>query len=685
MLPSFQKKEVLTFRCFSRKGYALFACLHREVRIGVLSAATLLSAAPRLCAGGAQLRATDVRPDSATTLQLKAASVSGTRAPLAAEQAARMVTTLTREDIAAAAVASVNDLLKLAAGVDVRQRGAFGIQTDVSVDGGTFDQIAILLNGVPFTHPQTGHLAVDLPVDLSDIERVEILRGAAARVFGTQAFSGAINVVTSPAGRRVQASVEGGSYGTAGVSARGAYTHSTWSNALSAGYRRSDGATENSDFQQTRAFYQGRYAHPDLRADWQIGVSTQDYGANTFYSAAYPNQWEATRRYSAALKAETRGRVRLTPTLSWLRSTDHFQLVRGTPAGENFHRSDVFTAGLSAWTDWALGRTAIGAELRQEGILSTTLGQPLDEAQLVPVRGEDVRYTRRDNRTNISYYLEHNVAWRGLTASVGVMANRNTALDERFRWYPGVDLSYRAGRSVTLFASWNRALRLPTFTDLYYQSPTLAGNVGLRPERTEALRGGAKWSGQWWAVEIAAFHNRGTDMIDWVMYDVTDKYHSANFCLTGRGVSASAVIQLDRWLGDGQPLRRLSVDYAYLHQSRDDSRPVYKSNYALEYLRHKLVARLSHRVVSHLEADWSLRWQDRMGGYLAYAEGQATGEIVPYGPNAVLDVRLRWEAPRYTLRLDLNNVTAHRYYDLGNVPQPGFTLMAGAAWHMDLH
>ena len=359
--------------------------------------------------------------------------------------------------------------------------------------------------------------------------------------------------------------------------------------------------------------------------------------------------------------------------------------MRGTPAGENFHRSDVFTAGLSAWTDWALGRTAIGAELRQEGILSTTLGQPLDEAQQVPVRGEDVRYTRRDNRTNISYYLEHNVAWRGLTASVGVMANRNTALDERFRWYPGVDLSYRAGRSVTLFASWNRALRLPTFTDLYYQSPTLAGNVGLRPERTEALRGGAKWSGQWWTVEVAAFHNRGTDMIDWVMYDATDKYHSTNFCLTGRGVSASAIIQLDRWLGDGQPLRRLSVDYAYLHQSRDDSRPVYKSNYALEYLRHKLVARLSHRVVSHLEADWSLRWQDRMGGYLAYADGQATGEIVPYGPNAVLDVRLRWEAPRYTLRLDLNNVTASRYYDLGNVPQPGFTLMAGAAWHMDLH
>ncbi len=119
-----------------------------------------------------------------------------------------MVTTLTRDDIAAAAVTTVNDLLKLAAGVDVRQRGAFGIQTDVSLDGGTFDQITILLNGVPLTNPQTGHLAADFPVGLDDIERVEILRGAAARVFGTQAFSGAINLVTSPTGRSVEVGSE---------------------------------------------------------------------------------------------------------------------------------------------------------------------------------------------------------------------------------------------------------------------------------------------------------------------------------------------------------------------------------------------------------------------------------------------------------------------------------------------
>ncbi len=683
MLPSLEKKEVQTFRCFSRKGYALFACLHREVRIGVLGVATLLSAAPRLCAQ-APMQRDAVRPAAeADTLSLDEARVSGTLAPLAAGQAARMVTTLTRDDIAAAAVTTVNDLLKLAAGVDVRQRGAFGIQTDVSLDGGTFDQITILLNGVPLTNPQTGHLAADFPVGLDDIERVEILRGAAARVFGTQAFSGAINIVTSPTGRSVAVGAEGGSYGTRGGSVRGAYGKGAWSNAVSAGYRRSDGATDNSDFSRARAFWQGRYVHPDIRLDGQVGVSAQDFGANTFYSAAYPDQWEATRRYSAALKAEPRGRVRLTPPLSWLRSVDHYQLVRGTSRGENFHRSDVFVAGLGAWTDWSLGRTAVGAEVRQEGILSTSLGRPLDEAQQVPIRGETVRYTNRDNRTNMSYYAEHDVVWRGLTVSLGVMANRNTALDERFRWYPGVDLSYRPGRGFTLFASWNKALRLPTFTDLYYKSPTQEGNVGLQPERTEALRGGVRWAGAWLTAEASAFYNRGTDMIDWVMYDANDKYHSANFTLTGHGVSARAVVCFDRWLGDRQPLRSLTVDYAWLHQRRNDDRPVFKSNYALEYLRHKFVARLEHRIVGRLSADWSVRWQERMGGYLEYDGGQATGRVVPYSPYALLDVRLRWEAPRYALHLDLNNVTARRYYDLGSVRQPGFTLMAGASWRMD--
>lgn len=181
------------------------------------------------------------------TLALGEAAVSASRAPMTANVAARQVLTLTHDDLAAAGVQSLNDVLKLSAGVDVRQRGGFGIQTDISIDGGTHDQITILLNGVPLVNPQTGHNAADFPVNIADIERIEILEGAASRVMGSQAFSGAINVVTrnNHTPTHLEALLEGGSYGTVKGEARTAWQWAKhWSGSASGSYQRSDGAVQ---------------------------------------------------------------------------------------------------------------------------------------------------------------------------------------------------------------------------------------------------------------------------------------------------------------------------------------------------------------------------------------------------------------------------------------------------------
>ena len=66
---------------------------------------------------------------------------------------------------------------------------------------------------------------------------------------------------------------------------------------------------ENSDFRQTKVFYQGKLSNSSIKVDWQTGVSSQDYGANTFYSAAYPNQWESTTKWITSVKAETKNTV----------------------------------------------------------------------------------------------------------------------------------------------------------------------------------------------------------------------------------------------------------------------------------------------------------------------------------------------------------------------------------------
>ena len=137
----FNQRKALRFRQFTRKGYALFACLGRVVTIGVLSVATLESAS----AAHRHVSTDEEHADSLQVTEREATlddvEVTGSRAPLALGQAARMVTVLSREEIQAAPVQSINDLLKMAVGVDVRQRGPIGAQTDIGIRGSTSEQI----------------------------------------------------------------------------------------------------------------------------------------------------------------------------------------------------------------------------------------------------------------------------------------------------------------------------------------------------------------------------------------------------------------------------------------------------------------------------------------------------------------------------------------------------------------
>lgn len=670
------------FKHFQNKSYSVFNSLHKQVSIGVLAVATLAPAAHNQAS--AQTPHKVYEPE----MQMDGIEVIGSRAPLTQAEAARIVTVLDRKTIEAAPVHSVNDLLKYAAGIDVRQRGDMGIQTDISIRGGTFDQITILLNGVNISNPHTGHLAADFPVSIDDIERIEILEGPAARVFGTSAFNGAINIVTSAEKQKhIQANATGGSYGLGGGGLRLNLSGKDLTNQASASYLRTDGATLNSDFNVWRAFYQGAYNSHGMRLQWQAGMSQQKYGANTFYSAKYNNQYEENNRYLLSVRAETAiGQLHITPTAYWNRSFDHYQLIRHTSTGENFHRTDVYGVNLNAYFTTLIGKTSVGVEMREEGIYSTSLGRPMEEKQYVDVPWHYGRqYTKKDNRTNLSYYLEHDVILRKATFSAGVMANRNTGYDNRFHFYPGVDIAYRPTREWKVTASWNMALRMPTFTDLYYKSPTQEGNVGLHPEETQAFSLGTQYNHPAVQASAALFYHKGKNMIDWVMYDATDVYHSANFKLDNYGAEASATFTPRALWGERMPIDRLCLSYTYIHQKRHDNTYVYKSNYALEYLRHKFTTTLSHRIWSRLSASWALTWQDRMGSYIHYsAPTDATGQLTPYHPYAKLDLRIQWKTPRYCLYIEGNNLTNHTYYDYGNVPQPGFWFKAGGSIRINL-
>ena len=172
-----KRADVFTFKRWGGKAYSLFNALKQQVRIGVLLAVYTTVAEPELVF--AQTDSTKVSME----YDLDEVEVSGQRAPVAFSQVARIVSVISREEIEAAPVQSIQELLEYALSVDVRQRGVHGVRADISVRGGSFDQTLILLNGINISDPQTGHHALNLPVSFKNIQRIEILEGPAARNF----------------------------------------------------------------------------------------------------------------------------------------------------------------------------------------------------------------------------------------------------------------------------------------------------------------------------------------------------------------------------------------------------------------------------------------------------------------------------------------------------------------------
>ena len=671
----------MRFRRYSNRSYAVFSTLKSPVSIGVMTVAMLASAPVT----GISAQTAEKNNAGEKLYELEEVEVTGSRVPLTVSQAARIVTVLDREAIAAAPVQSINDLLKYAAGVDVRQRGDMGVQTDISIRGGTFDQITILLNGINICDPQTGHNAADFPVELSEIERIEVLEGPAGRVYGTSSLVGAINIVTRTAkdsGAEVFA--DGGSYGYFKGGAMVSHVKNGLSNQVSGSYSRSDGFSRskagylNADFKYARLFYQGRYENDQVYVRWHVGFTNKDYGANTFYSTLSDEQFEHVRKYYTAVQAETKGDVyHFKPSVYWNRSDDRFEFYRGMPEKSpfNYHQTDVYGVNLNNYIQTFLGKTAFGAEFRNEGVRSTSLGEPLNSPVKVP--GADADFTLGLNRTNLSFHLEHNIVLRRFTLSAGVIAVKNTGNEMKFRFYPGVDASYQFARDWKVYASYNTSLRMPTFTELYYSVGGHKADKFLKPEEMQAVEVGVKYLRPGIRGTLSLYRYHGTDMIDWIK-DISQgddaPWQSVNHAVINTmGVEASVLVDIRELMQRDAFVRSLNVSYSYIDQDKETT-PNLQSKYALEYLRHKFVAQANFRIWKLLEMNVSYRWQDRMGNY------QKGNSMVPYEPYSLVDARLSWNAPQYKIYLEGNNLLNKTYYDHGNIPQPGIWVRAGASY-----
>lgn len=620
-----------------------------------------------------QLVMSQQKSDS-TSINLSVVEVNAVRNKLYSEMG-RVLTVIDKVEINRAAVQSIDQLLDYVAGIDIRQRGTNTTQADISVRGGSFDQVLVLLNGVNITDPQTGHFNLDIPLNLSDVSRVEILQGSSARVLGPNAFSGAINIVTENNERHaLNAELTGGSYNAFGQSVSGSLGNDKFHTFASLSHKSSDGYLYNTDFDLSSAFFQSVLKTKNAgKFDLQLAGQLKDFGENGFYSIKYPDQREANKTLFSALDwSLNKGNFSFNAQTCWRRHHDRYEFIHSSPAGYKYHLTDVTGGKLSGSYNSVIGKTTLGLNLRNEHIFSTALGIPMSSSDSMAAPFEkNVYFKKAYNRTIYSGMIDHSVSFGKWFLSAGIATSYSN--DFKSTTYGGFDVAYSINDDIKIYTSANSASRLPTFTDLFFSNAAQQGNPLLKPEQSKTIELGTKINHSGWDLTAGIFYRKGENVIDWVKMDSTSKYVSMNLS----SINALGGDLTFKYHFTNLFVKRIAFTYSYL--TLDKTAVGFDSKYALDYLKHKITLAVDHSVYKKLSASWKLGYFDRSGSYDAQTSQIKGAPAITtfYKPYTNLDCRLLWNDKHFDVFGDVNNILDTKYADYGGLTQPGVNFNAG--------
>ncbi len=614
-----------------------------------------------------------LRGNSTDTLKIGEVTVSSERSPAVYSRLSRVVTVIGHEQIREKPADNIQGILEYVTTIDIRQRGSHGVQADLSMRGGSFEQVLLLLNGVKINDPQTGHHNFNIPVDGLDIERIEILEGPGSRIYGPNAFSGAVNIITrEPGGNILTGSIKGGQYGFRKIYFSGGLDTGPLASYLSVGNSTSGGFTDNTDFNALNIFYRGSADAGPASVDIQAGYIDKGFGANSFYSPLYPEQYEKISSTFLNLSVQTGNQISLRQSAWIRRHYDRFELFRYERpdwyGGHNYHMTDL--AGTNAMLDipWSTGNFSLGAEIQTERIFSSVLGEKLDNPRPVSDE-EDVFYNYFKQRNQLNLTGSGTIILDKLAFTSGMLVTRNDSGD--WGLYQGTDVSYGLSDHIGWFASYNQSLRIPSFTEMYYIGPVHRGNPGLKPEEAGTLETGLRYRVNNWHGHLAAFNRRGKNIIDWVRKEEELIWESRNITsLDTYGLELE--IQWNRPEGGSFPVTNLKAGYAFLDISKQSEE--YISAYVLDHLKHKIVSGIIMPLHKSAQMVLMAVYQNRAGTYTEVF----TGREVAYDPFILLDLGINITIiDNLYFSAEANNLLNTIYTDIGNVPVPGRWIKAG--------
>lgn len=673
---NFSGPQTILFRQWSRKAYAVFNSLKSIVKIGrlELTFSILTLATSVVTAQSNSIEAPDEQ------VELEELEVTAQAESLVFSQHGRMITTITKQEIESAPVSNLADLLAFVQSVDIRQRGSQGVQADVSIRGGSFDQVLVLINGIPVSDPQTGHFNLNIPVDLADIQKVEILKGPGARIFGPNAFSGAINIITiAEEGNHVSARVMGGQNALYQYGATANFQLKNWKTKVSYDQKGSDGYMENTDYKSYNAFLQSSLQLKTLLLDAQLGFMQKDFGANSFYSPKHPLQYESNQSRIASMGFHFGKKLRVSILPFYRQHRDNWQLTRENPEiYQNFHQTNVYGARAKVIFYSRIGKSSFGLNAKSENLLSSSMGEKLDTPEDISwAKGNQFKYAYQ--REHVGLYFEQSKEfakkWR---VSLGLLLHSYSGQEQSVNVYPGMDISYQASKSFKIFSSINNAMRLPTFTDLFYSGPANLGNPNLVPEKSLTFELGAEYVQPAYQFQATFFRRHGTDIIDWIWHDSIWKTENITQ-LTTNGIELATQLNPDK-LWDVKFWKKFAADYTYLDMQKEEAN--IQSKYALNNLRHQFNMAMQFELMRNLKLQVQASYNDRLGSYQSYDFDHGVYVDHLYEDYWSINAKLSYQYKTMEAYVEANNLSDVKVVEFG-VPQAGLWILGGIKYKLD--
>ncbi|MGY0391403.1 TonB-dependent receptor plug domain-containing protein [Bizionia sp. KMM 8389] len=558
--------------------------------------------------------------------------ITSSRIDLPFKENSRTVTIITSSDIKNSATTNVADLLQQVAGVDVRRRGADGTQADLYIRGGSFDQTLLLIDGMKLEDAQTGHHTLNMALPLEVIERIEVIKGPAARVFGQNAFTGAINIVTKKqTDNKVTLGVQGGSYGQKNAAVTVGSNLENSSHIIHVSRNLSDGYRYNTDYDNQNYFIKSIFNKNKLPISFIANYQERNFGANGFYaSPTATEQYEETQTSLVGFSTEIKtDKITWKPRIYWRRNQDMYVFIRDNPSVyRNLHITNKIGAEVNASLQSALGVTGFGVDISQTFIASNNLGN--------------------HDRFTTNLFLEHRFTFLNSRLSVTPGVAVSYFSDFKFHAFPGVDIGYELSNNFQLYGNIGYTYRVPTYTDLYYSSPTELGNANLDPEEAISEELGAKFSTNGFRISAAFFNRDSKKLIDYIKTNESDPWQATNIAelnTIGFEANTSYSVFLANFM------QNISLGYTYLDEDLKDVSANY-SRYSVNSLKHQFVATFKSQFFKNLSQSIVYRYAQR-----------TVGESYN-----VYDAQVNYQYKAFDFSVTANNIFQANYTETNLVP-----------------